>query len=97
MVGGAPSVEVAVDAHFAKKQIKTQRQMAGQIDNVSLEPIETQWHRRCQSDSGRNKTSRVRVVQCNSFFFNVVKEDIIFKKIRAIDSVYNRTMALELV
>ena len=35
------------------------------------------------------------VVQCDYFFFKAEKEDIMCKAISAIDSVYNRTMALE--
>ena len=55
---GAPSVEVAADAYPAKN-IETQRQMAGQM-TMSVWHLLTQWHRRCQSDSGRNKMSRLR-------------------------------------
>ena len=35
------------------------------------------------------------IVQCDYFFFKAVKDDILCKAISAIDSVYNRTMALE--
>ena len=35
------------------------------------------------------------VVQCDYFFFKAEKEDIMCKAISAIDSLYNRTMALE--
>ena len=49
VAAGAPSVEVAADAYPAKN-IKTQRQMAGQMTS-SVWHLLTQWHRRCQSDS----------------------------------------------
>ena len=37
----------------------------------------------------------IPVVQCDCFFFKSEKDDIMCKAISAIDSVYNRTMALE--
>ena len=37
----------------------------------------------------------IPVVQCDYFFFKAEKQDIMCKAISAIDSVYNRTMALE--
>ena len=49
-------------------------------------------HRRWQD---QDEGYPIRVVQCDYFFFKAVKEDIICKAISAIDSVYNRTMALE--
>ena len=58
VAAGAPSVEVAADAYPARK-IKTQRQMVGQMTS-SVWHLLTQRHRRCQSDSGPNKMSRLR-------------------------------------
>ena len=63
------------------------------------------WCESCVRGRGRDDPHRVRqdqdqgdplpVVQCDYFFFKVEKEDIMCKAISAIDSVYNRTMALE--
>ena len=64
VAAGAPSVEVAADAYPAKN-IKTQRQMAGQMTS-SVWHLLTQWHRRCQSDSCSNKnepTEAERIAQ----------------------------------
>ena len=64
VAAGAPSVEVAADAYLAKN-IKTQRQMAGQMTS-SVWHLLTQWHRRCQSDSCSNKnepTEAERIAQ----------------------------------
>ena len=57
--------------------------------------------RRCgRDDPHRARQDHVEgnprsIVQCDYFFFKAEKEDILCKAISAIDSVYNRTMALE--
>ena len=48
-------------------------------------------HRRQDLEEG----NPMPIVQCDYFFFKAEKEDILCKAISAIDSVYNRTMALE--
>ena len=48
-------------------------------------------HRRQDLEEG----NPMPIVQCDYFFFKAEKEDILRKAIGAIDSVYNRTMALE--
>ena len=63
------------------------------------------WCESCVRGRGRDDPHRARqdhvegnpipVVQCDYFFFKAEKEDILCKAISAIDSVYNRTMALE--
>ena len=62
------------------------------------------WFESCVRGRGRDDPHRTRqdqdegnplpVVQCD-YFFKAEKEDILCKAISAIDSVYNRTMALE--
>ena len=62
------------------------------------------WCESCVRGRGRDDPHRARqdhvlgnpipVVQCD-YFFKAEKEDILCKAISAIDSVYNRTMALE--
>ena len=59
----------------------------------------------CVRGRGRDDPHRARqdqvegnpipVVQCEYFFFKALKVDILCKAVCAIDSVYNRTMALE--
>ena len=58
VAAGAPSVEAAADV-FPAEKVMTQRQMAGQMTS-SVWHLLTQRHRRCQSDSGPNKMSRLR-------------------------------------
>ena len=63
------------------------------------------WCESCVRGRGRDDPHRARqdhvernpipVVQCDYFFFKAEKEDILCKAISAIDSAYNRTMALE--
>ena len=63
------------------------------------------WCESCVRGRGRDDPHRARqdhvegnpipVVQCDNFFFKAKKEDILCKAISAIDSVFNRTLALE--
>ena len=63
------------------------------------------WCESCVRGRGRDDPHRARqdhvegnpipVVQCDYCFFKAEKEDILCKAFSAIDSVYNRTMALE--
>ena len=84
---------------------------AQSIEPTVVETIAQGWYESCVRGRGGCVRGRSRddphrrqdleegnpmpIVQCDNFFFKLEKEDILCKAVSAIDSVYNRTMALE--
>ena len=102
--GLAPTDPVAPPMSVGRRQPNEPTEAERLAHNRTHIPF-ADWCESCVRGRGRDDPHRARqdhvegnpipVVQCDYFFFKAEKEDILCKAISAIDSVYNRTMALE--
>ena len=102
--GLAPTDPVAPPMSVGRRQPNEPTEAERLAHNRTHIPF-ADWCESCVRGRGRDDPHRARqdhvegnpipVVQCDYFFFKAEKEDIVCKAISAIDSVYNRTMALE--
>ena len=102
--GLAPTHPVAPPISVGRRQPNEPTEAERLAHNRTHIPV-ADWCESSVRGRGRDDPHRVRqdhvegnpipVVQCDYFFFKSEKQDILSKAISAIDSVFNRTMALE--
>ena len=101
--GLAPTDPVAPPISVGRRQPNETTEAERLAHNRTLIPY-ADWCESCVLGRGRDDPHRrqdleegnpMPIDQCDYFFFKAEKDDILCKAIGAIDSVYNRTMALE--